>query len=60
MIDVLKRNKLLIILLGLSIMTIIVAMIMIFSGKNATKVPLRGVFVNSNHILLGEQGEVGV
>jgi len=51
MIGVIRKNKLLIIILGLSLIASIVVSIIILSSRNATKVPLRGVFVNETHLL---------
>ncbi|HHV95583.1 MAG TPA: hypothetical protein GXX37_03770 [Clostridiaceae bacterium] len=46
MIDVIRKNKLIIISLGLMLILFII-LAFIFLNKNSAKVPIRGVFVNN-------------
>jgi len=47
MIEVIRKNKLLIIALGLMLVLFVVLAFIFLTNKDSAKVPLRGVFVNN-------------
>ena len=59
MIEVIRKN-LALMLIGLALIAAILILMIILTGKNANKVPLRGVFVNETNILQQIKEGVGV